>query len=144
MMQTLRRTFKGVRLGIAAFILMATLLAVATPAVAHSSGLYNWYGSNFSFDTTLTGSTRYYDLNNIGCDFRSYTNKNSEIKTFNLTLYRKNTIGSTKLETKTLQRNGDSSPDWYNTGKGNYYFFFSKAFDGVTVKSDAMGMYSWQ
>lgn len=33
--------------------------------------------------------------------------------------------------------------DWYGVGSGDYFFYFSKAFDGQTVKCDAMGMYSW-
>lgn len=62
---------------------------------------------------------------------------------FSLTLYRKNAIGATDCGRRTALRNGSSHFDWTNVGAGNYYFYFSKAYDGQVVNCDAMGMYSW-
>ena len=138
-----RKSAWGAKMAVAAFTAAASIATFAAPAFANEISFYNWYGSNFSFDTTLTGSTRYYDLDNIGCDFYSYADGEGAQSTFKLTLYRKNIIGATPVETKIMKRTGDNKADWYGVGAGDYFFYFSKTYDGVTVKSDAMGMYSW-
>lgn len=131
---------------VAGFFLVLGLLTTSVKAYADDVDLYNWFGSNFSFGTTLTDSTRYYDLNNIGCDFKAYTSSGTGVgdnNYFYVTLFRKNAIGKTDCGKRTALRNGSSHFDWTNVGAGNYYFYFSKAFDGQVVNCDAMGMYSW-
>lgn len=132
---------------VAIFLLVLGILIPTTTAYADGTTLYNWFGSNFTFDTTLRGQTRYYDLDNIGCDFHAYTDSGTGVgnnTTFSISLNRDNGwLGSTGCGEKTAPRNGDSHFDWYGVGSGNYFFYFSKAFDGQTVKCDAMGMYSW-
>ena len=131
---------------VAGFFLVVGMLVTVTKAYATDAGLCNWFGSNFSFATTLTGSIRYYDLDNIGCDFKAYTSSGTGVNGnnyFYVTLYRKNTIGYTNCGKKLAKRNGSSHFDWTGVGAGNYYFFFSKAYDGQVVNCDAMGMYSW-
>lgn len=128
------------------FLLALGLFTTSINAYAGDIDLCNWFGSNFSFGTTLTGSTRYYDLDNIGCDFKAYTSSGTGIAGndyFYITLYRKNAIGTTNCGKRTALRNGSSHFDWTNVGAGNYYFFFNKAYDGQVVNCDAMGMYSW-
>ncbi|MEQ2637704.1 hypothetical protein [Paratractidigestivibacter faecalis] len=128
------------------FLIALAMFSSGIKAYASDIDLCNWFGSNFSFGTTLTGSVRYYDLNNIGCDFKAYTSSGTGVgdnNYFSVTLYRKNAIGSTSCGGRTALRNGSSHFDWTNVGAGNYYFYFSKAFDGQVVNCDAMGMYSW-
>ncbi len=131
---------------VAGFLLAIGLMTTSVKAYASDIDLCNWFGSNFSFGTTLTGSTRYYDLDNIGCDFYAYTDSGTGVNGndyFYITLYRQNAIGTTNCGKKAALRNGSSHLDWTNVGAGKYYFYFSKAFDGQVVNCDAMGMYSW-
>lgn len=131
---------------IAIAIYTSLLLMVMGPMRVYAGPvLRNWFGSNFQFSTSLRGSTRYYDLDNIGCDFRAYTDSGTGAasNTFSVTLMRDRGLWRDDCGKKTASRNGSSHFDWYGVGAGDYYFYFSKANDGQTVKCDAVGMYSW-
>lgn len=127
------------------FLLAAALFLAPTRARAGAIDLYNWWGTNFSFNTTLRGQTRYYDLNNIGCDFAAYTKdaSNGRGTTFQVELRRDHGIYYDGCGTRVANRNGSFKSDWVGVGAGDYYFYFSKAFDSQWVYCDAMGMYSW-
>lgn len=132
-------------IAVTTFLLAAALLLAPTKVRAAAIDLCNWWGSNFSFDTTLRGQTRYYDLDNIGCDFAAYTkdSSNGRATTFQVELFRDYGIYASSCGARTASRNGSFKSDWMGVGSGNYYFYFSKAFDSQWIYCDAMGMYSW-
>lgn len=127
------------------FLLAISLFILPSAARANGVDLCNWWGSNFSFDTTLRGQTRYYDLDNIGCDFRAYTKdaSNGRDTTFQVQLRRDHGFYYDDCGARTASRNGSFKSDWYGVGSGDYYFFFSKTFDSQWIYCDAVGMYSW-
>ena len=58
------------------------------------------------------------------------------IKEYRVELYRKNGwFTSSKVGSAKLSRYKYGSAKWTNVGKGEYFFYFVKARDGVTVKS---------
>lgn len=57
-MSTILQRRRGALGVIAAFSLALGIMLPAERAFAGEYSLYNWFGSNFSFDTTLRGSTR--------------------------------------------------------------------------------------
>ena len=146
-MTTFLKERKAALGAIVSFVLALGVMVPTSKALAGDITLYNWFGSNFSFDTTLRGETRWFDLDNIGCEFTAYTDSGTgmsdELDFFNISLNRDYGVFSTGCGTYSAPRNGYSHFDWYNVGSGDYFFYFSKAFDGQTVKCDAMGIFSW-
>lgn len=132
-------------IAIVAYISLLLALLLSSEAFGAPVVLRNWFGSNFAFDTTLRGSTRYFDLDNIGCDFKAYTDSGKGLAndTFNIELRRDHGFWYDGCGSQTAARNGSSHFDWYGVGSGDYYFYFSKTFDGQVVRCDAMGIYSW-
>ncbi len=52
-------------------------------------------------------------------------------------------FSSEKVGSKSLSRYSSGTATWTNAGKGDYYFYFTKARDGVTVKSNNVVMKSY-
>lgn len=130
----------------AVFVLLisAAVLIPAAPAFASDIAFFNWWGSNFAFNTTLTSDVRYFDLSNIGCEFTSYTTDNpGREEVFDLALYRDEFPFDYNCGNQVMIRDGYNHPDWYNVGSGNYYFYFTKINDGEWVRCDRFEMFSW-
>lgn len=112
---------------------------MSIPIVAFASS----YTSTLYFDSTLTGDTRYYNGNNITLSISAYTGYGQATGgNFSASLYRKNMITSDYIGKAYYTRNGYSTNTWSNVGSGNYYFYFSKAIDGVEVYSNSVSMYN--
>lgn len=122
-----------------AFLVFAVMLS--WPLVALASSYY----SSFDFDTTLTGATRYYNGSSISITGTTYSVPGGSPGTISITLKRDNPwpTGDDTIGTVTFNRNGPNGPrTWSNVGAGNYYFYFSKSFDGVRVLCDSFHMYN--
>lgn len=107
------------------------------------------YMSTLAFKGEHTGATRSYSHNNISysATVSSYigktkiNNDSAFPKTYNVSLYRKNGwFSSEKVGSADLSRYSKGTAKWTNVGKGDYYFYFTKARDGVTVKSSNVVM----
>ncbi len=117
---------------IAAF---ALFIMLAVPAMAYASS----YWSSLNFSWQVQGATRYYDGSNMNISLT--TNATAPGGSYNITLYRDG-IFDTNLGTRSASRVGSYSTRWSGVGSGYYYFFFSKAQDGVTVWSNNVHMYN--
>ncbi len=122
--------------GILVFALIAVL---ALPAIAYASSYY----STLSFSYQLKGATRSYTGTNMNICMTAKAPVTS-ITTFTVKLYRDRTwpIPDDYIGYSTFPRNGSKTATWTNVGSANYYFFFSKANDGVTVTSNNVHMYN--
>lgn len=107
------------------------------------------YTSTLAFQGEHTGATRAYTHKNISYSAsassyvgKTLVNSNSKYpKTYKVSLYRKNGwFSSEKVGSADLSRYSKGTAKWTNVGKGDYYFYFTKARDGVTVKSSNVVM----
>jgi hypothetical protein len=124
-------------------------LALTVGGVAATS-----YTSSFYFDTTLTGAARSYNYNNMSIYWTSNTTgylwpPNQSAQGFKVSLYRQhdcNPLGCANDLIGTVSGQpyvGPGRGDWINTpGPGNYWFFFSKPYDGVILYSNSVVMFS--
>lgn len=112
----------------------------------------NSYASTLAFQGEHAGSKRTYNYDNMfysattSCSIgnKTVTKSSSYPSTYTVSLYRKTGwFTSEKVGSKTISRYGYSSIKWTNVGEGDYYFYFNKARDGVTVKSDNVCMKSY-
>jgi len=92
------------------------------------------YTTSYQFSVSVTWASRYFDGNNIRFNssnatssFKPPTNKN-----YSVSLYRDKFIDD-YIGMVTLLRDSNWTANWSNVGAGNYYFFLSKANDGVTL-----------
>lgn len=126
--------------------------SISLPAFAATKS--HEYKSILEFKGEHQGATRNYKYKNIkfSATAKSYIGS-TEIpssntyysKTYTVSLYRDNGLFSKeKIASKKLSRYSADSAKWTNIGKGNYYFYFTKARDGVTVKSKNVVMKSYQ
>lgn len=113
---------------------------MAVPVYAAS----DYYKSTLAFQGEYGGKSRQYYHKNImfSATASSYyggkeISPNSKfIKEYRVELYRKNGwFTSSKVGSAKLSRYKYGSAKWTNVGKGEYFFYFVKARDGVTVKS---------
>lgn len=120
-------------------VLIGTLALMIGVAWASS------YYSYFEFDTTLKGQTRYYSADDIhmSCTTREKSGHNVNITTFTVKLYHDD-IFDDFCGARTYPRVGYAQRDWSDVAWPNskYYFQFSKAYDGVVLRSDNVHMWS--
>lgn len=112
------------------------------------------YTSTLAFKGELQGATRSYKYKNIkfSATAKSYIGSNKVDssntfypKTYKVSLYRDNGwFSKERVGSADLNRYAADSAKWTNVGKGNYYFYFTKARDGVTVKSSNVVMKSYK
>lgn len=130
-------------------LIIICCLSLSLSVYAASSHTYK---STLAFQGEHTGTTRTYRYQNISysATVSSYIGKNkvyessSYPKTYSVSLYRKTGwFSSEKIGSKSLSRYKSGSAKWTNVGKGDYYFYFTKARDGVTVKSSNVVMKSY-
>lgn len=119
-------------------VLGATLIFAGT-AVAAS------YWSTLDYTVQVVGAVRSYNCNNISLSLTSAQSGPGVSTTHRATLVRRtcfivcneDTIGSVNVP-----RNGASGQrTWTNVGSGNYYFYFTKANDGVRITSN--NVHTW-
>lgn len=121
-----------------AVVVFILCIALLVPAVALASS----YWSSLSFVYQLRGTTRYYDNNDM--NIQLYSNESWHHVTnhyYKIELVRDG-VWDTKIGSVTVPRQGWGSGRWTNVGSGYYYFFFSKADDGVRITSDNVHMWS--
>ena len=94
------------------------------------------------FQGEHTGSTRSYTGTDMTWSGYTYTEYQNDFMatTFNVSLYRKNFIGASKIGSSTLSRVGHHNVSWTNVGSGDYYFYYTKDRDNANVRSDAITM----
>lgn len=124
-----------------AFLVVFCMTFMALPVYAAS----DYYKSTLAFQGEYGGKSRKYYHNNImySATASSYyggkeisPNSSKFIKEYRVELYRKNGwFSSSKVGSAKLSRYKYGSAKWTNVGKGEYFFYFVKARDGVTVKS---------
>lgn len=133
---------KFINKAIAPIILFVICFCSLSLTVYAASDTYN---STLEFWGEHTGATRSYTHSNISysATARSYVG-NTQVsssntnysKTYKVSLYRKTGLfSSEKVGSADLSRYTSGSAKWTNVGSGDYYFYFTKARDGVTVKS---------
>jgi len=113
--QSVRRTLAA----ICTFVLAVGLMV---PIVAMASS----YTSTLQFASNVTGATRSYVGANVHISATAHT-QNGITRYFNVTLYRKNTITSSKIGTVKFTAAGSGTANsavWTNVNSGNYYFDF--------------------
>jgi Prealbumin-like fold domain len=97
------------------------------------------YSTTFTFSSTLTGATRYFDGTNVSFYTKYATSspsKHATNKTYTASLYRDNSwAADDKIGTVTLTRDTSGTAKWSGVGAGNYYVYLSKAIDGITLTS---------
>lgn len=122
------RRFKGI---IASMLLLVFMLSSCFAVYASS------YSTTVAFKAPYSGATRSFDGQNIQYTAStSSDNPDYIVKVYYVSLYRKKAIGSTLVGTSTeLQRDGTANVKWSNVGSGKYYIYFSKATDGIYVRS---------
>lgn len=114
------------------FSTVVLLGLLAAPLTAFASSYSTWY----SFDTTLTGQTRYYDGQNIEFVLDSTSQING---TWTAYLYRDVSWGpDDKIGYGYAPYNGATIIQFSNVGPGNYYSYFTKPSDGFTIDGDAL------
>jgi hypothetical protein len=120
-------------------VLIGTLALMIGVAWASS------YYSYFEFDTTLRGETRYYSADDLhmSCTTREKSGHNRNISTFTVKLYHDDILDDF-CGARTYPRVGYAQKNWSDVAwpNSNYYFHFSKAFDGVVLRSDNVHMWS--
>jgi hypothetical protein len=121
------------------FLIGAALLVPTASAFAVTQ---SWYGSTFAYNTTLAGSTRYYDGSNVGIEFHAYQNSGRISPSLGVALYRDGWVDD-YIGTQYGTCSGFNHFDWSGVGSGNYYFYFNKTTDGLWVYSDDVAMFSW-
>lgn len=126
-------------------LVLLCICCLSLPVYAASDN----YSSTLEFKGEHTGATRTYIHNNISysATASSYIGKNkvnsnsAYPKTYKVSLYRKKSWFSSELVGyKNLSRYSSGTAKWTNVGKGDYYFYFTKARDGVTIKSSNVVM----
>lgn len=107
------------------------------------------YYSTLAFQGEHTGQTRTYTHKNISYSASAYstlggktvTVNSKYAKTYTVSLYRKTGwFTSEKVGSSNLSRYQYGSASWTNVGTGDYYFYFTKARDGVDVNSSNVVM----
>ncbi|MEU7696236.1 hypothetical protein OHB01_08730 [Microbispora hainanensis] len=123
--------------------LAVSVATLAIPAVAYAScsGTCASYPSYFSFDTTLTGPTRYYNGSNVKITFSSSADgpQNGVANPY-VALYRDNLISDDYIGRQTFVYGGSVNKTWTGVGSGDYYFYYQKTFDGRTLSSSNVVM----
>lgn len=123
-----------------AFLVVFCMTFMAVPVYAAS----DYYKSTLAFQGEYGGKSRQYYHKNIMysatvssyCGGKQISYSPKRINEYRVELYRKNGwFTSSKVGSVTLSRYKYGSAKWTNVGKGEYYFYFVKARDGVTVKS---------
>ncbi len=131
-----------------AIILIIMFSFVSVPVYAATQT----YNSTLSFQGEHTGATRTYKYKNISYSATASCNigktkipsSSRYPKTYTVSLYSKTGwFFSEKVGSGSASRYGYSSITWTNVGKGDYYFYFKKARDGVNVKSNNVKMKSY-
>lgn len=126
-------------------VLMSSIVASSFAPYAFASS----YSSTLSFDSTCTGSTRYYSGKSIVISLHNYTSNMSYLdfkkskysKTYTISLYKKGWFWSSKkVGSKTVNINEKNTAKYPNIGSGDYFFFFSKSRDGINIKSNDVVM----
>jgi len=125
-------------------VILSIMLSLPIVSLAASD-----YYSSLSFDSTLKGATRSFSggynvvMEMNASSYRSSGSSAPASSYFSAALYRYHTILSDDyLGTVSYKRDGYSLYYWIGVGSGSYYFKFSKAIDGWTVKSNNVHMYS--
>lgn len=124
-----------------ATILAGFVLTLALPAVVLASS----YWSTVAFSVAVNGAVRSYDNNDMNIELTSRAPV-MQIKTYTIKLYRQSCVlfvcNDDFIGQVTVPRNGFGDGRWTNVGGGNYWFRFTKANDGATVRSDDVHMFS--
>lgn len=103
------------------------------------------YHSTLAFQGEHTGQTRTYTHRNISYAASAYSTLGGKIvtansnyaKTYTVSLYRKTGwFISEKVGSSSLSRYQFGTASWTNVGAGDYFFYFTKARDGVDVNSN--------
>lgn len=109
------------------------LLAMVFTCTAFASS----YSSTVSFAISCTGATRSFDGANLCYAANTSVDwVHADNDQYRVTLFRKKFIGKDEVGGKDLNRVGYNEADWSNVGAGNYWIYFSKANDNVTVTSN--------
>lgn len=125
--------------------MFATVFLFVTILSCTAFAANSYYTSTLSFKTPFDGKARTFNQNNIQYSATTYTvgQKAYMPTTYRVTLCRKNFLSYDVIGYRDLSRDGYGTSTWTNVGPGNYYFSFSKAQDGATVKSSKVIMRSY-
>lgn len=102
------------------------------------------YTSTLSFSREFAGAAYYFNGShiNITMDTR-YSNYSRLYSSFQVTLQRRTWYGTwVSIGTANLPREGRGYANWTNVGPGTYRFYFSKAYDGITITSSNVRMFN--
>lgn len=96
------------------------------------------YTTMVSFQGEHEGAVREFDGQNIRYTATTYSSMPEYInKVYFVSLYRKKLIGASLIgKSDELPRDGSAKVEWSNVGEGKYYLYFTKARDGINVRSD--------
>ncbi len=124
------------------FFVMLVVLVLASFCFSITAYAASSYTSTLAFQGEHTGPTREYTGTDMRWRGTTYTRGQAAIMSnyFDVSLYRKNIIGSSYIGTVTCNRTGSHNLSWSNVGSGKYYFYYVKARDGADVVSDAITM----
>lgn len=120
---------------------LTAFILVVLPIVAFAAS----YTSTLYFDTTLTGQWRSYDPGDITIEVNNPTATGQgpgHVTTYSVSLQKKTLLGHTVIGTASMSRLSSDSATWTEMNKGEYRFYFLKAFDGVLIESNDVRMYN--
>lgn len=125
------------------WIATLTMFTVAlVPSVAFAASSY-W--STLDYTVALRGATRAYTGAHMHISLTSHESLDTNINTHKISLYRDRNwpISDDYIGFVNVPREGASgTKTWSNVGSANYYFYFSKANDGVRITSSNVHMWS--
>lgn len=107
------------------------ILILSMIATAYASS----YWTSYQFSVSVTGASRSFDGTNIRFISPNATSTpyiHPINKTYTVALYRDKFIDD-YIGSVTLTRDYSGTAKWSNVWAGNYYFFLSKANDGITL-----------
>lgn len=121
-------------------LFLSLILLVALPGIALASS----YMSTLSYSEFRMGPNRQYDGNNLHIDLTSAESVNLANNWHFVTLIRECGwfCDDAWLANKALLRAGIGTGTWNGVGAGEYRFYFNKAFDGATITSNNVHMWS--
>lgn len=119
---------------------IVALLLFAGTALASS------YWSTLDYKTQAIGAVRSYSGSNVAISLTSVQSGPGVSTTHRVTLVRRTcaiVCWEDQIGSVNVPRNGASGQrTWTNVGSGNYYFYFTKAADGVRITSNNVHMWN--